>query len=89
MKNKNKQKFLRFLKDNNCYHKYFKYFNNIVVGHKFRDTNIYHLDIENFFQETRVCDFLCDAFAWGHVDEGYWFWVDIERKWHKLLKNGK
>ena len=81
------QTFFRFLKEYNCYSKFFKNFKDSICGYSFRFENDYALLKEDFFSKTEPINFLSYAFIWQMSNEGYWYWDRFDDKWRDYFIN--
>lgn len=76
--NKYKYKFIRFLKKNKCYTNFLY---NVQTSHPTMKIN----DVFAIQKESLIGRY----FVWHLSKEGLTFWADINRKWLKLIENGK
>lgn len=83
------KKFFRFLKEYNCYSKFFKNFKDNRCGYSFRFENNSPLLKEEFFRKTESINFLSCAFIWQISNEGYWYWDKFDDKWRDFINNEK
>lgn len=92
MDDKEKTKlFLRFLKKNQAFHQYLRYFNS-EEGTRYRK-KIFPLwlnviDIETFIQKSlnnQTWHYLiANAFKWSDTDEGEVYWSSLHYQWLKI-----
>lgn len=76
--------FLRFLKDNNCYREYFKSFNDVTNGKKFRVEKGLEKEFNSFFISTNSLDWILHGFDWKLTRNGFDFWQILDLKWFNL-----
>lgn len=88
MKNKNKQKFLRFLKDNNCYKLFVKSFNE-PTAQEIRIKNGLPKDWLDFFGVTYYKRFIADSYVWKTSSSGLDIWARLHYKWSFLYCSEK
>lgn len=69
--------FFRFLKENHCFYKYLKAFHSCK-----------HNDVQSFqnFCNTQIDLILSASFVWGETEEGYYFWINIHKRFITLIR---
>lgn len=91
MNNKEKTKlFLRFLKKNQVFHQYLRYFNS-EEGTRYRKKIFplwLNVGIETFIQKSlnnQTWNYLiANAFKWSDTDEGEVYWSNLHYQWYKI-----
>jgi len=80
MENNNYEKFVEFLKENNCYYEFMENYNN--------DSDSSGISLEQYcVKSPTVTGYVLGAFRWN---EPYIkFWTYLDDKWRKELKNNK
>ena len=76
---KDKQQFIRFLKDNNVYGNYMHAFENRELYRKRIST------LKTFFIYYTPEQYLLCAFDWGNTKEGWQYWRNLYDKWMHYL----
>lgn len=71
-----KEVFIKFLKDNNCYHEFC-----------FNIRQEYNIGIETVFNYFSHYNWIRFAFSWGRSEQGYEYWDKINDKWIDLLED--
>ena len=78
--------FLRFLKENGVFKRYFEILRKKPQG-CFKD--FYYGDITYFFNHADPLDWTTECFTWTEQEEGGDFWENIHYEWDKCCaKNG-
>lgn len=66
-----KKSFIKFLKDHDCYDRFWK---NI-------EEHWWHKDFESMISTTESHEWIDDAFDWTTSPEDWEFWHDLNKKW--------
>ena len=70
-----KEKFIQFLKDNNCYDQFVYNTQHVVCGVEIK-----------YFRVKEARAFVSKGFIWNRTIEGFEYWVTIHNKWQVHLK---
>lgn len=84
-------KFIKFLKDNDCFDKFKENWYNLKRFYPFKVNGVYDnkfMDFKRYFFERRpkpyyIIYIINDAFSWGYTPEESEFWDNIHSKWKK------
>ena len=74
-----RNKFIRFLKDNNIYEKFMYCFNNRHCSEEFKYDTINSFNI--YVTVTRYDDLFTDSFLWRKTKDGFSFWSQYNEMW--------
>ena len=75
-----KERFLRFLKEENVYGEWVY---NIRIQHPQTDLDFWNMNFKSIFSEDKKCaGGIITAFCWSDTIQGYNFWSKIDDEWN-------